>query len=1414
MGSLASSATNPAPRCGCCWRIRTTTTASIPHRSRASNTVSTLGPNTQPDGGSRRRQATDGTEYGTREDGTRYRRDPYPDPAEPATIRYSEYRFAPDGTRHHTTVDGTEYRTDPDGNLTWKQPGHTEWQPFPLTAGRQDPTIPRGGGVIAVDLKHLPKFGQLHMSGAGAHGLYDSDHPGPKAGAATAAPAEEAPSVAQDHSDSEREETSAYTVPTRWDPVRDSADPAFTTLARILNLPDAGAVRDEVYERLLIMGRNEAARRVEIEDMRRRGWMTAASEAKEQEHHRRTNEWIVHARRLVAPDPTLDPEPSDLLRGPDAPLEVAARALRMNVVSVHPDGRTVEFISEPARPTVFVRHTADGGHEVGVTAEGNLFTATSIPRAPARLRTSTVGVPLDRIPPPFDRVLAAPHTPLLDGAAIDKKYAAENRPIAAKSSIEALAKAHRFDETDTAPAYFTPVGRMSPEELESHRLFVGPGGRLYRASDGMPFDTTAARSARLDDGNRRAIFVMDEFGNLYAGDQEFGVRHHSSFLGGRIVTAAGEMEVRDGVLVLMSDRSGHYLPRPEINDYALDLLRSQGLTLDDRFIRVDHENMPRNRFGELDRQRAEVARRQIVLNAAVEALVRRERTLGRPHADDGAPQQDTARDIVEHERETLTRRQSELNHWRRELASGNIQKALQDQTLARPAPRDPGDRITPPQPPRGLGDTEANARERADWWREHGRNWWDTLRFEGIDPGYQSGLLAGYPGLRNGDGIPAPVRDTLNRTFIQLEIARLTALADLGPLPSSGDRQLRNLRGVLTDLHTADLEATIAARRSGIAAPPVRLLSFDQDAKGRAAAAIIALGPVDTAGTVRWHASRDAALGSMHDALTRAAQQHADIAHTQPGHATVLSAHTNPTASRSQSPARLLKRSFGSLRETAPDRLGAAVAAFAEARRADTNNGALHHIQLHTTAAAAESAAPHLDPSLITVDETDGARATPSWETVPATGNQLFDALSRLHGKATPLQLRTGLADRLEHDPVATLRTFTTPRTTQAAHQEQTRRAAADADLRHGRLTPAQQSAEATRRHRFDRQFEQFRRDELRGLIDTLRDPHAKIDRLTGELLPLTARAYGLNLVLLRTGQVRTILHHNPSGAPFLMMHASADGGTLRVAMGGDGAAYAVPANQLHTPAAFGPAVDHPSLPPLPFGPRGGDERGVRMFDTDSQERQFGATVLNRWHELTPNQQHAVWAHTGDPLPNQLLRYGESALRDAVDDDVDRTRSRGASFTRYLGLPPGVDAVRHQIALMDQAIDRPLPHAEPFHATRVLHDLGSLLGPDRAPLGTRDPRLLAGTTQSDPGYTSTTVGGDPVPAAGDRPAPARLNLMVPVGAHGLWVDLRTIAPDATALLFPRGMRYRINSVTRDPATGSAVLNAEILGEPS
>lgn len=99
---------------------------------------------------------------------------------------------------------------------------------------------------------------------------------------------------------------------------------------------------------------------------------------------------------------------------------------------------------------------------------------------------------------------------------------------------------------------------------------------LYDATGNL-FDTAAAGS--VQGGMGRAIFVMDESGNIYASlNHEVGQFHHSSFLAGGDVAAAGELEVVNGVVRFVNNQSGHYHPAPEsLEQFAMELESFYGI---------------------------------------------------------------------------------------------------------------------------------------------------------------------------------------------------------------------------------------------------------------------------------------------------------------------------------------------------------------------------------------------------------------------------------------------------------------------------------------------------------------------------------------------------------------------------------------------------------------------------------------------------------------------------------------------------------------------------------------------------------------------------------------------------------------------------------------------------------------------
>lgn len=106
-------------------------------------------------------------------------------------------------------------------------------------------------------------------------------------------------------------------------------------------------------------------------------------------------------------------------------------------------------------------------------------------------------------------------------------------------------------------------------DQKRHSVHV-QGGLLYQYNGiGLvPLETNSSNST--------FIYVMASDGAIYSADKEV-VRHHSSFLAGREVAAAGTWTVRQGRPTLITNQSGHYQTPVDYATQILKELSSRGV---------------------------------------------------------------------------------------------------------------------------------------------------------------------------------------------------------------------------------------------------------------------------------------------------------------------------------------------------------------------------------------------------------------------------------------------------------------------------------------------------------------------------------------------------------------------------------------------------------------------------------------------------------------------------------------------------------------------------------------------------------------------------------------------------------------------------------------------------------------------
>lgn len=131
-------------------------------------------------------------------------------------------------------------------------------------------------------------------------------------------------------------------------------------------------------------------------------------------------------------------------------------------------------------------------------------------------------------------------------------------------------------------AFMKGVAYMDKAGRKSHRVFFNGGTAFFKGGEAgmgalggtvmVPLST--AEMSTVFSGKGFGIWVISEKGKLYVGNHVKGMLHHSSFLAGANVMCGGEMWARDGKIVFLTAKSGHYNPDITHLSWALRVLET------------------------------------------------------------------------------------------------------------------------------------------------------------------------------------------------------------------------------------------------------------------------------------------------------------------------------------------------------------------------------------------------------------------------------------------------------------------------------------------------------------------------------------------------------------------------------------------------------------------------------------------------------------------------------------------------------------------------------------------------------------------------------------------------------------------------------------------------------------------------
>ena len=122
---------------------------------------------------------------------------------------------------------------------------------------------------------------------------------------------------------------------------------------------------------------------------------------------------------------------------------------------------------------------------------------------------------------------------------------------------------------------------LSKEQRAEYQLFTHHE-QLFRKDGITPLDTNKFN------GGHKFLYVISRHGKLYAGKGARHVVHHSSFLAGKDVMAAGKLATVDGKVVFLCNHSGHYRPKAQHLLQAVRYFHDLGVLSPDALIDLRH----------------------------------------------------------------------------------------------------------------------------------------------------------------------------------------------------------------------------------------------------------------------------------------------------------------------------------------------------------------------------------------------------------------------------------------------------------------------------------------------------------------------------------------------------------------------------------------------------------------------------------------------------------------------------------------------------------------------------------------------------------------------------------------------------------------------------------------------------------